>query len=293
MTSRKSFDDLIALIAQLRSENGCPWDRAQDHRTLRPYVLEEAHEVIAAIDAEDPSALADELGDLLLQVLLHCRIAAEAGKFSLDEVIDLLAQKLIRRHPHVFGDAADDLQSIERTWAAVKKAEGKVKHRLPAILAARKLVSRPDNEVTLLNREDHPTDEAAAGRQILAAIAAAWNAGIDPEIALLKTISHLEKSMESRSAPIQDAIVYWINTTKDEIHFIDAILSAYDGMANVRRDYQLQNGEIYFKVYVAPGMEQEFLEVIEQLQKTATIGEVSRGEVSRRETSREEVAPQG
>lgn len=196
MTDRRSFDELVALIARLRAEDGCPWDRAQDHRTLRPYVLEEAHEVIAAIDAEDPSALADELGDLLLQVLLHCQIASEAGTFSIDDVIDLLATKLIRRHPHVFADAPNDRESIRRTWEAVKKEEGRRPSSLPAILTARKFVSHLD-DATLIEASEYPSDEAAAGGRILAAIASAWKSGIDPEIALFKAISHLSTPREA------------------------------------------------------------------------------------------------
>ena len=195
MTGRRSFDDLVALIVRLRAEDGCPWDRAQDHRSLRPYVLEEAHEVIAAIDAEDPSALADELGDLLLQVLLHSQIASEAGMFSLDDVIDLLARKLIRRHPHVFADAPKDLDSINRTWEAVKEEEAAAKQSLPAILTARKFVSRLDDE-TAIEGGSYLTDEAAAGGRILAAIASAWKDGFDPEIALLKAIAHLSRVAE-------------------------------------------------------------------------------------------------
>ena len=191
----RSFDDLVALIVRLRAEDGCPWDRAQDHRSLRPYVLEEAHEVIAAIDAEDPSALADELGDLLLQVLLHSQIASEAGTFSLDDVIDLLACKLIRRHPHVFADAPKDLDSINRTWEAVKEKEGGTKQSLPAILTARKFVSRLD-DATAIEESSYPTDETAAGGRILAAIASAWTNEIDPEIALLKAIDHLSRVSE-------------------------------------------------------------------------------------------------
>ncbi len=191
----RSFDDLVALIVRLRAEDGCPWDRAQDHRSLRPYVLEEAHEVIAAIDAEDTSALADELGDLLLQVLLHSQIASEARTFSLDDVIDGLAGKLIRRHPHVFADAPQDLDSINRTWEAVKEEEGGTKQPLPAILTARKFVSRLDG-ATAIEGGSYPTDEAAAGGRILAAIAAAWKDGIDPEIALLKAIAHLSRAAE-------------------------------------------------------------------------------------------------
>ena len=82
-----TLNDLVELIARLRSEDGCPWDRAQDHKSLRPYLLEEAHEVISAIDAGDSVALADELGDLFLQVLLHCQIASEAGQFCFTDVM--------------------------------------------------------------------------------------------------------------------------------------------------------------------------------------------------------------
>ena len=138
---------LVGLIARLRDpEGGCPWDRAQDHRTLRPYVVEEAHEVVAAIDGGDPDALESELGDLLLQVLLHSRIAEEAGEFTLDDVMETLAAKLERRHPHVFGDAPSDLVAIRARWNEIKAAEpGRATAELPPILAARKLVaSLPD-----------------------------------------------------------------------------------------------------------------------------------------------------
>ncbi|HCP31780.1 TPA: MazG family protein, partial [Candidatus Acetothermia bacterium] len=127
----RSFNDLVELVAQLRAEEGCPWDRAQDHRSLRPYLLEEAHEAIAAIDAGDPQVLADELGDLLLQILLHSQIACEKGTFCIDTVIDLLVKKLIRRHPHVFGDAPKEMEAMRRTWEAVKQKEGRVNYPLP------------------------------------------------------------------------------------------------------------------------------------------------------------------
>ncbi len=195
MTGRRSFDDLVALIVRLRAEDGCPWDRAQDHRSLRPYVLEEAHEVIAAIDAEDPSALVDELGDLLLLFLVHCQFASVGVNLWLVEFIVLLGGTLIRRHPHVFADAPKDLDSINRTWEAVKEKEGGMKQSLPAILTARKFVSRLD-DATAVEGGSYPTDEAAAGGQILAAIASAWKDGFDPEIALLKAIAHLSRVAE-------------------------------------------------------------------------------------------------
>ncbi len=186
--ARRSFSDLLALISRLRGEGGCPWDRAQTHESLRPYMLEEAYEAIAAIDAREPDALADELGDLLLQVLLHSQIAAEAGEFTIDDVIDNLAAKLIRRHPHVFGDAPNDLPAIRKNWENIKASEaGHRDHPLPPLLAARKLVAKGVDP----ERASYPSPELAAGGEIIAAIKAAWDAGFDPEIALRKALSHL------------------------------------------------------------------------------------------------------
>ena len=188
----ESFPKLVSLIAALRAEDGCPWDRAQDHRSLRPYLLEEAHETIAAIDAGEPRSLADELGDVLLQVLLHAQIASEADQFCVDEVIDLLTQKLIRRHPHVFGTASREECSIRKTWSAVKEREGMANHRLPPLLEARKLVerlagSRPIEEAPFSSQEEEE------GQKILAAIAAAWEHGVDPELALTKALARFSR----------------------------------------------------------------------------------------------------
>lgn len=193
MTDRKTFSDLVKLIARLRAPDGCPWDRAQTHVSLRPYVLEEAHEVIAAIDQADPSSLADELGDLLLQVLLHSQIAAEDDEFTIEDVIDGLVRKLIRRHPHVFADAASDLDSVNRTWEEVKRKEGRSKAQLPTLLAARKLVDHVSSSPQEIEHSDYLDDEAQAGGMILATIARVWGDGIDPEIALRKAILHFSE----------------------------------------------------------------------------------------------------
>ena len=186
----KLFNDLVELIARLRSEDGCPWDRAQDHQSLRPYLLEEAHEVISAIDAGDCVALADELGDLLLQVLLHCQIASEAEQFSIADVMDHLSEKLICRHPHVFADAPKQMAAIRRTWERVKADEGHVSYALPTILAARKLASKLGSKGSF-QPTDFPSPEAQEGGKIFAAIASAWGKGIDPELALRKAMAHL------------------------------------------------------------------------------------------------------
>ncbi len=117
-------DRLIAIMARLRGENGCPWDREQTLRTLRPYVLEEAHEVVEAIDGGDWDELREELGDLLLQVAFLARIAEEEGHFRFEDVADAISAKLERRHPHVFGDAeAHRVEDVWRRWDEIKRAE--------------------------------------------------------------------------------------------------------------------------------------------------------------------------
>ncbi len=119
-----STDRLIAIMARLRGEGGCPWDREQTPRTLRPYVLEEAHEVAEAIDGGDWGELRDELGDLLLQVAFLARIAEEEGRFRFDDVAAAISDKLERRHPHVFGDAqAQRVEDVWRRWDEIKRAE--------------------------------------------------------------------------------------------------------------------------------------------------------------------------
>lgn len=120
-----ALQQLIDVVAQLRSpDGGCPWDLAQTPQTLTPYVIEEAYEVVDAIRSGDNSAIAEELGDLLLQVVLQAQIAAESGKFSLTEVAQGITQKLIRRHPHVFGDVeVKSVDEVRQNWEQIKAAE--------------------------------------------------------------------------------------------------------------------------------------------------------------------------
>ena len=121
----QALERLVDVVADLRHpDTGCPWDLAQTHKTLVPYVVEEAYEVVDAIHSGDPDHMAEELGDLLLQVVLQSQVAQDAGTFDLQVVADGIADKLIRRHPHVFGDAqTDDLDEIHRTWDQIKAAE--------------------------------------------------------------------------------------------------------------------------------------------------------------------------
>ena len=115
---------LVDIMARLRAPGGCPWDREQTHATLRPYLLEEAYEVLDAIEHGDPAALRDELGDLLLQVVFHAELAREAGTFSIGDVATAIADKLERRHPHVFGDVAvRGADDVVRNWKQIKSEE--------------------------------------------------------------------------------------------------------------------------------------------------------------------------
>ena len=121
-----AFDDFVAIIARLRAPDGCPWDRAQTPQTLRRYLLEEAYEALEAIDLDDAQRLKEELGDILLQIVLQSQIASETGAFTLDDVIANIHAKIIRRHPHVFGDQQGaTVEQIEENWEQIKRAEKK------------------------------------------------------------------------------------------------------------------------------------------------------------------------
>ena len=152
------FSKLIDLMATLRAPDGCPWDRKQTHESLKPYLLEEAYEVLETIDHRDTAKLKEELGDVLLQVIFHSQIAAETGTFTIDDVVDHLAAKLVRRHPHVFGDpdAATKPANGEQVlsqWEEIKRTERQaaggaqsaldgVPKALPALLRAYQVQAR-------------------------------------------------------------------------------------------------------------------------------------------------------
>ena len=126
-----TYEQLINIIAELRSDHGCPWDRAQTHESMIKCMYDECDEVVEAIKNKDDDNLCEELGDVLLQVLLHAQIAAEEGRFTMEDVVDELAKKMIRRHPHVFGDAPQ-AQSEEEglaRWKEIKALEKEEKRR--------------------------------------------------------------------------------------------------------------------------------------------------------------------
>ncbi len=124
----QAFDDLVALVARLRAPDGCPWDRKQTHDSLKPYLIEESYEVLEALDRNDPRQLREELGDLLLQVLLHTELEAEQDHFTMQEVIRTLTDKLVRRHPHVFNttkkpEPSLDADQVINQWEKIKQSE--------------------------------------------------------------------------------------------------------------------------------------------------------------------------
>jgi MazG family protein len=145
---------LLDIMAILRAPEGCPWDAEQTTESLKPYLLEEAYEVLEAIDKGDPSSIRDELGDLLLQIVFHARIFEERGEFDFKDVASAIAKKLIRRHPHVFADAtAGTLHELSAQWERIKaeeRAEGhnapsaldRIPSSLPALVRARKMAQK-------------------------------------------------------------------------------------------------------------------------------------------------------
>ena len=149
------MNKLLKVMARLRAPNGCPWDREQDHRSIRFHAIEEVYELLDAIEAGDDHEMAEELGDLLLQVVFHCQLARERGAFDFEKVAALIVEKLIRRHPHVFG--ATKVSNVDEVWAnweKIKRAEKDGTHHarasaldgiprhLPALMRAEKLVKK-------------------------------------------------------------------------------------------------------------------------------------------------------
>ena len=127
-----SFYGLVDIVAKLRSPGGCPWDREQTHESLKRNLLEESYEALEAIDSGDPAKIAEEMGDILVQTVFHAQMASEAGNFTIDDVVAGISDKLVRRHPHVFGDVqAADAREVELNWDTLKEQETKGKRKSP------------------------------------------------------------------------------------------------------------------------------------------------------------------
>jgi len=198
------MERLLTIMRRLRAPGGCPWDQRQTHESLRPHLLEEAAEAVDAIAVGEPGAMADELGDVLLQVAFHAVIGEEAGTFAYEDVEAAIVDKLVRRHPHVFGDVVvDDADQVLRNWAAIKAEErggrprsaaDRVPRSLPALRRAADLARALDwpldptlADRTLADVGRDPGGLAAALTELAQRAAAA---GLDPELLLR---DHLER----------------------------------------------------------------------------------------------------
>jgi tetrapyrrole methylase family protein / MazG family protein len=237
------FDRIMEIMRKLRAPGGCPWDAEQSHESLKRYLLEEAYEVIEAIDTGDRANLKEELGDLLLQPVFHAAIAEESGDFTMNEVLDAINDKLVRRHPHVFG--AEIIKTSEaqvQNWEKIKKQEKGVERKsalsgippeLPALMKAQKITEKAarvgfdwehtDQVYAKVMEELHEFEEAMVsgdqkemeselGDLLFAIVNLGRFLSIDPEEALRKTIqrftkrfSHVEESLHAAGKAMQDS----------------------------------------------------------------------------------------
>ena len=221
-------DRLRKIVAQLRSPDGCPWDREQTHESLKPHLVEECYELMDAIDAGDDKELKEELGDLLLQVVLHSQMAAEATRFTLDDVATVIADKLVNRHPHVFGESRlPDSEAVLKQWEVIKRSEKQerrsvldgVPRALPALARAQKIQTKAarvgfdwnEAEGALAKvREELREVESAPegylqeeiGDLLFAVVNLARHVDADPEAALRGT----NRKFEERFATVERAL---------------------------------------------------------------------------------------
>jgi tetrapyrrole methylase family protein/MazG family protein len=204
--------DLLEIMATLRSPQGCPWDRDQDHRSLRFHAVEEVYELIDAIENEDDQEMAEELGDLLLQVVFHCQLASERGAFDFERVARNIADKLVRRHPHVFGDVkVKDIDEVWANWEKIKTAEkhgtrharasaldGIPKH-LPALLRAEKLLKKA-RKAKLLEAAPSRSSKMALARKLFELARQAQARGWSAEDLLRKETARQERALRRRES---------------------------------------------------------------------------------------------
>ena len=219
MRAAPAISDLLAVMARLRSPGGCPWDRQQDHMSLRWHAVEEVYELMDAIEAQDDHEMTEELGDLLLQVVFHCQLASERGAFGFEEVARHITDKLIRRHPHVFGDVkVKDVDQVWANWEKIKHAEkhgtrharpsaldGIPKH-LPALLRAEKLVKKARRVKLADGSAPTPTlTRARLGRELFALAAYAQSQGWSAEDLLRAETRKQERTWRKREKRMSSA----------------------------------------------------------------------------------------
>lgn len=214
MSKTPAMEGLLKVMARLRSPKGCPWDREQDHVTLRWHAVEEVYELMDAIEAGDDHEMAEELGDLLLQVVFHCQMAKERGAFDFEAVARRITEKLIRRHPHVFGDAkVKTVDAVWAQWEVIKKAEKHgtrhargsaldgIPRHLPGLLRAEKLVKKARKAGLLAKRKDgRARSRAAVGRELFELAKEAQGRGWSAEDLLRAEIRRNEMALRKEES---------------------------------------------------------------------------------------------
>ncbi|MDP9358852.1 MAG: MazG family protein [Chloroflexota bacterium] len=213
LEAHRSPATLAQIVARLRAPAGCPWDRAQTHASLRDALIEEAYEAVDAIDAGDPGNLAEELGDLVLQAALHAQIAEEAGEFAFEDVLEQVSTKLLRRHPHVFGDEfASTPSDVVKTWNQVKAEERRARgetvpivdktERLPRSMPALTRATRVLRAERPVAAPGEPSSTDDFGEQLLNVVARTVASGRDPESELDRALwCHLAKAGHCDGSP--------------------------------------------------------------------------------------------
>lgn len=215
----KAIQELKEIIARLRGPGGCPWDQQQTHQSLSGHLIEECSELLETIDRADMDHMREELGDLLLHIFLHAQIASDEGHFDIEAVANDICEKLIRRHPHVFGETEiEGLDELYNQWERIKQNEkkrgiehkGVMKHlppRLPALLFAKSVYNQIHKkgfnaegliDAESLNGLKENLDEERAGKILFEVAAACAQAKIDPESALRKHVGNIVNEIERR-----------------------------------------------------------------------------------------------
>ncbi|MFM2294184.1 MAG: hypothetical protein RLZZ350_597 [Verrucomicrobiota bacterium] len=211
MKKNSALNDLLQVMAKLRSPTGCPWDCEQTHRSLCRHAIEEVYELVDAIEADDDHEMAEELGDLLLQVVFHAQMAKERGAFDFEKVARTLVEKLIRRHPHVFGTTkVKDIDEVWTNWEKIKKAEkdgtkherpsvldGIPKH-LPALLRAEKLVKKARKAKLIADSPKKTASKAALAKELFALAELAQARGWCAEELLASETKQRERQLRRR-----------------------------------------------------------------------------------------------
>jgi uncharacterized protein YabN with tetrapyrrole methylase and pyrophosphatase domain len=212
---KNTIVDLLVIMAKLRSPQGCPWDREQDHRSLRFHAVEEVYELIDAIESGDDHEMMEELGDLLLQVVFHCQLAQERGAFDFNDVSRKIANKLLRRHPHVFGTVkVKTVDEVWANWEKIKTAEKRgtrharasaldgIPRHLPALMRAEKLIKKARRAKLLESEPSARTrlSQGALARQLFTLTEQAQSRGWSAEELLRQESAKQERAMRRREA---------------------------------------------------------------------------------------------